>query len=136
MASFAPQIAWYLDRYHEGDGSTAFHGLIQLPADALPELASAFRGASDTRLRAFLLQVIWQIRHESAVPVLSEALHDREPLVWKEAIDGLVVLASPASLNALRSARSRQCATPRETAEYREWLEEAIDQAEAAAQQV
>lgn len=108
MASFAPQIAWYLERHREGDGSTAFHGLIQLDSAALPELVSEYHAAVDTRLRVFLLEVIWQHRQQSVVPVLAAALFDPEPQVWKEALDGLVALASPSSVEALRAARTRK----------------------------
>lgn len=132
MASFDPQISWYLERYRKGDGSTAFHGLTQLDPAALPELVSKYHAAVDTRLRVFLLEVIWQHRQQSVVPILAEALFDPEPQVWKEAMDGLVALASPSSVEALRAARTRGFSQTREAEEFRLWLEEAIEQAETA----
>jgi hypothetical protein len=104
--------------------------LIQHESEAIAELESAFRAATDTRLRVFLLQVIWQHRHQSVIPLLAEALLDCEPQVWKESLDGLVTLASPASIDAMRSARTRQFTKPQEAEEFRLWLEEAIQQAE------
>jgi hypothetical protein len=68
----------------------------------------AFRAATDTRLRVFPLQIIWQHRYISVVPLLAEAIHDCEPQMWMESLDGLVTLTSLASLNAVRSARTRK----------------------------
>ena len=45
------------------------------------------------------------------------------PVVWKQALDGLVTLASPESLRVLRSAADSEC-----DAERRAWIEEAIEQ--------
>ncbi len=134
MPTFAPQIAYYLERYHEGDIDNAFHSLVELDHEALPELASEFRAATDTRLRVFLLGVIWQHRQQSVIPLLSEALLDSEPRVWKEALDGLVTLASRASIQALGAARTRQFANPRDAEEFRSCLEDAIQQAETEIQ--
>jgi len=99
----------------------------------LPELMAVFRAERDVQVRAFLVEVTWQHRQPSAVSFLGEALLDPEPVVWKEALDGLVTLASPAALEVLRSARIRQFPDPRSAEEFRGWLEEAIAQAEARA---
>jgi HEAT repeat protein len=136
MPTFAPQIAYYLERYRESDADSAFHGLLELDHVALPELAAEFRAATDTRLRVFLLGVIWQHRQQSVIPLLAEALLDSEPRVWREALDGLVALASPASLAALRAARTRHFTKQHDAEEFRRWLEEAIEQAEMEAQRV
>ena len=126
--AFAPQIAYYLDRYRRGDVADAYHCLLELGDEALPELSAEFRAASDNQLREFLLGVIWQHRQQSVIPLLAEALLDPDPRVWREAIDGLVALASPASLEALREARGRQFPKRRDTEEFSRWLEEAIEQ--------
>ena len=136
MPTFAPQIAYYLERYRDGDADCALHGLLELDHEVLPELASEFRATTDTRLRVFLLGVIWQHRQQSVVPLLAEALLDSEPRVWREALDGLVTLASPASLEALRAARTRHFTKQHDAEEFRRWLEEAIEQAETEAQRV
>lgn len=130
MPAFAARIAYYLERYHMGDADGAFHGLLELDQATHPELVHEFRVATDTRLRVFLLGVIWQHRQQSIIPVLAEALLDSEPEVWREALDGLVALASPASLDALYAARTRHFARQEEAKEFRNWLEEAIEQAE------
>jgi hypothetical protein len=130
MPAFATQIAHYLERYHMGDADGAFHGLLELDQASLPELMHEFREATDTRLRVFLLGVIWQHRQQSVIPVLGEALLDSEPPVWREALDGLVALASPASLEALYAARTRHFTRQQDEEEFHRWLEEAIEQTE------
>lgn len=134
MPAFATQIAYYLERYHKGDADSAFYGLLELDQESLPELVHEFRAATDIRLRVFLLGVIWQHRQQSVVPVLAEALLDSEPQVWREALDGLVALASPASLEALYAARTRHFTRQQDSEEFRCWLEEAIEQAEIEVQ--
>jgi hypothetical protein len=54
---------------------------------ALPDLAKAFRASTDASMRSFLLNVIWQHRQPSEIPLLAEALFDSEPEIWQEAMD-------------------------------------------------
>src|SRR5262245_58891265 len=98
----------------------------------LPDLISAFHAESDTEVRAFLVEIIWQHRQPSVIPFLGEALFDSDPNVWRQALDGLVALASPASLDVLQAARARQFPRQCEAA-FRRWLDEAIEQVEAEA---
>lgn len=130
-SSYSSAIAFYIEQYREGQSDDAFHGLLELDNGVLHELTQAFHESTDTSMRAFLLNVIWQHRQASVIPLLAEALFDRDSDVWKEAIDGLVTLNSPESLQALRRARMRQFTNDREGQRYREWLEEGIRQAEA-----
>jgi hypothetical protein len=132
MQTFAPQIAYYLHEFRHGDNENAFHRLVEMDHEILPHLIAAFRVEKDARVREFLVEVIWQHRQQSVIPFLGEVLFDSDPRVWKEALNGLVVLASPAALDALRAARTRQFRQQRETIEFCRWLEEAIEQAETA----
>jgi HEAT repeat protein len=70
--------------------------------------------------------VIWQHRQQSVIPLLGEALLDAHPRIWRQALDGLVALSSPAAVAALRSARVH-----RHDVEFRRWVDEAIVQADA-----
>jgi hypothetical protein len=124
MIALASQVADYLSQYRRGDRDAAFFGLLETDHAVLPELMAAYRSESDSRVRAFLVEVIWQHRQQSAIPFLGEALHDSEAVVWQQALDGLVTLASPAALEVLCSA-SQSGAD-----EFRGWLAEAIEQAE------
>ena len=127
-----PQIDYYLRRFRQGDRDNAFHGLLEMEHTILPDLMTLFQTESDSRVREFLVEVIWQHRQQAAIPFLGQTLLDSNPQVWRQALDGLVALASPAALDALRDARTRRFPRQLETEEFRRWLEEAIEQAEAA----
>lgn len=131
MTTNTSAIAFYLEQYRQGQLDEAFHGLLELGHAALPLLARAFRESTDTSMRTFLLNVIWQHRQPNEISLLADALLDSEPEVWKEAMDGLVAIACPESLHALRRARTRQFANDREGRRFSEWLEEAIEQAKS-----
>ncbi|MEN9675068.1 MAG: hypothetical protein RIS76_964 [Verrucomicrobiota bacterium] len=130
MQRLSPKIAYYLQMFRSGDAENAFHGLLELDRDILPELMAVFRSTQDIGLRELLVAVIWGYREQSVIPFLREALFDTEPRIWRQALNGLVSLASPAALAVLCEARTRQLFTQRETEEFRRWVEEAISQAE------
>jgi hypothetical protein len=134
MQRFARQIAYYLEVFRRGDADNSFHGLLEIDRDILPELIQVSRTEQETSVREFLVEVICEYREPSMMPFLREALSDTEPRIWRQALNGLVAQASPAALEILRAARARHFLTQRETIEFREWLEEAIEQAEAEAQ--
>ncbi len=125
-------IEYYLSMYEEGDVENAFFGLLETSQDIIPELSVKYHEVNDLSLRVFLLNILWQSRRESAVPVLVEALVDDEPVIWQEAMDGLVTICSQAAIEGLRRARARQFNKPRDALIFQHWLEEAIDQAEKA----
>ncbi len=114
-----------------GDPQNALCSLTSMSHDVLPELIAAFKKEQDKQIRIFLVETIWQHRQLSVIPFLTEVLHDPEPDIWKEALDGLVTLASPEAIEALRSARNRQFKKDKDAVEFREWIDEAIEQAEA-----
>jgi hypothetical protein len=59
-------------------------------------------------------------------------LHDDADVVWKEALDGLVDLASPASIALLEAALHETPPGRTEAVEWKSWLQEALQQARAA----
>ena len=128
VSNQSTEIAFYLNEYFLGHFGEAFHGLLELQQDAVPELVKAYRASTETSLRAFLLKVIWQYRQTAELPLLTEALYEREPEIWKEAIDGLVSMATPESLQILQTARTRQFSDVRMGRMFSEWLEEANTQ--------
>lgn len=131
MTDSTAKIRSYLEEFKNGDSESALCALTNLSHDVLPELISTFKKEQDKKVRVFLIETIWQHRQESVIPFLAEILHDSEPDVWKEALDGLVTLASPQAIEALRSARKRQFKHDKDAKEFREWIDEAIEQAEA-----
>ncbi len=126
MSPFAEQIRLHLAMFRQGDQDKAFHGLLEMDHAGLADLETTYRATPDREARRFLLRVIWQHRQPSILPLLAEALLDPEPRVWREALDGLVTFADPASVAALRAAQER-----RRDEEFQKWVNEAIEQAEA-----
>ena len=87
----------------------------------------AYYGEDDAIVRSLLVEATWQHRNPSVIGFLADALRDPMPVVWKQALDGLVTLASPESMRVLRSAADQEC-----DAERCAWIEEAIEQSDDA----
>jgi hypothetical protein len=51
-------------------------------------------------------------------------------LIWKTALDALVILACPEAIEILGSARARVFPKKSQAEEFQRWLEEAIEQTE------
>jgi hypothetical protein len=113
-----------LDLAKAGRREAAFHCLFELGESAIPRLAEAYRDEADPAVRNLLVEVIWQLRSPSSIEFLGEALQDPDPGVWKQALDGLVTLASPESLRILESARERLRIADDD---FRAWVEGAIE---------
>src|SRR3954469_16247607 len=47
MERFAAQIDYYLEMFRRGDTDNAFHGLLEIDSDILPELIQVFRASHD-----------------------------------------------------------------------------------------
>jgi len=116
---------YYLSEARNGDFHNAYHSLIELPNDLLPDLEEAYRGEADPAIRALIVEAVWQHRLPTSVDFLVVALEDPHPEVWKQALDGLVTLVSPESRTVLELAKSH--VTGQDTI-LRAWIEEAIDQ--------
>lgn len=125
-------VAHYLRSFRDGNQEEAFHGLLGAGHDELPNLIATCRSETDAEVRAFLVELIWQHRQPSVIPFLGEALSDPDPRVWKEAMNGLVALASPAALEALLAARGRTFSSQQEGEKFQGWLAEAIEQTKQA----
>lgn len=136
MQGFAEQIDYYLEMFRRGDVEDAFHGLLEIDREILPELIDVFRVSKDVSVREFLVEVIWEYREKSVIPFLGEALRDSEPRVWRQALNGLVALASSAALDVLQAARIQEFPKRRDNENFHRWLEEAIEQAETEARRV
>lgn len=124
-------IDFYLEQYRDGQDDEAFHGLLELDNCCLPDLVTAFRLSTDSSIRVLLLEVIWQHRDPTQIPLLGGLLFDDDEEIWQEAMDGLVTLACSASLQGLHQARTRTLEDVRAQNKFQKWLEEAISQTEA-----
>jgi|WetSurMetagenome_2_1015567.scaffolds.fasta_scaffold640966_2 hypothetical protein len=123
------KVTYYLQRYKEGNFDEAYFGLLELADEIIPELISVFKSESDRALRKFLINLIWQYRNQTIIPFLGESLFDPDPAIWREALDGLVTLACPATLELLRSCKILAKNHPNSDERF-EWLDEAISQVE------
>ena len=116
-------VWYYIEEARSGRVEDAFHGLRELHHDAIPALQSAYLGEDDPIVRALLVEAIWQHRQHSTIDFLADALRDPAPIVWKQALDGLVTLTSLESIQALQLEQAWEV-----DLERRAWIEEAIDQ--------
>jgi hypothetical protein len=119
-----------LEKFRGGDQEAAFVELLELPGDVLPVLIEVFRVEQEADVCAFLVTVAWERGDRSALSFLGDALNHAQEEVWQAALDGLVALASPESLEILRQARHRDRADDADARRFLLWLEEAIQQVE------
>ncbi len=125
MSSIISEI---LTKFRKGDEEAAFYDLLELPGELLDDLIDEFRTEQESDVRALLIKVAWERKENGVVPFLTEALTIPDELIWQQALDGLVALASREVHEILLDARSRQFADAALTQQFRLWLEEAIQQ--------
>lgn len=128
MSSADELVAYYLERWHKGHGDDAFFGLIEADPAVLPVLMEAFANETDREIRAFIVHCIWQHRRREAINLLAEVLHDPEPTIWQQALDGLVALGGDEAIHALQATRASIPAGRAGRAITAEWIEEALEQ--------
>ena len=117
-------VARYLELARAGHHAGALEGLVELGEPALPALIESYRAEADPVVRALIVEAVWQLRTHESIDFLAEAIQDPDAIVWKQALDGLVTLASPEALSVLEGARDR-IGNDRE--EFREWVDGAIE---------
>ena len=132
MRGLATLVDHYLTEWGGSRWASAYHSLIELGPAILPELESRFARSRQPAFRAALVEVARQLRCDEAGPLFQAALRDGAPAVWKEALDGLVALATPLALQLLEEARTGAPAAGVEPAEWEAWLGEAVQQARDA----
>jgi hypothetical protein len=119
----------YLAELRHGDRDNAFHSLIEADPTIVPLLIAEFSREPDA-FRGELLRVIAEFRSTDTIPFFADRLFDAH---WKIALDFLASQRSSSAISALERARTRTFDTQRETDEFREWLEEGIEQATSPA---
>jgi HEAT repeat protein len=128
----AALIEHYLREWDSSEWAAAFHSLIELGPEVLPELQTRFAGSRDAAFRAALVELARYLHSADALPMFGRALHDPEPNVWRAALDGLVDLASPAAAALLEEALRSAPPGRTRVSDWTSWLEEALRQARAA----
>jgi len=131
MHEIVALVEHYLREWDSSGWAGAYHSLIELGPRVLPELEKQLATSGDTRFRAALVELVRQLHAEDALPLFAAALRDPSPEVWKAALDGLVDLASPASLLLLQEAVEREPPGNTTSSDWQGWVREALQQARA-----
>jgi hypothetical protein len=122
MRDLDERVSFCLGELEGPNREDAWHWLQECGPAALPHLYAAFRRSTDTAMRSVLVELAWQTRSSQALPFLAEALADHQPVVWKEALDGLVALGGEPARRILREAKVVA------EAEKANWIDEALQQ--------
>jgi hypothetical protein len=125
-------VEHYLREWNSRGWAKAYHSLVELGPQILPELASRLDESGDAAFRAALVDLARQLHSADALPIFETAIRDAAPEVWKEALDGLVALASPASIVVLEDAARHDPPGRTDAPEWEAWVREALEQARAA----
>jgi HEAT repeat protein len=131
MHEIVALVGHYLREWDSSGWARAYHSLVELGPRVLPELEKQLAASRDATFRSALVELARQLHSEDALPLFEAALRDPSPDVWKAALDGLVDLASTASLVLLEQAAQREPPGRTDTAEWEAWVREALQQAQA-----
>lgn len=95
-------------------------------------LEEAFRAELNAGVRYNIIEnivgLVGQRRASAAMPILTEALYDESPWVWKKALDGLVFLGQPECVQVMEAARNRPFRRVKDSKYFQEYLDEALQQ--------
>jgi HEAT repeat protein len=131
MRDIAALVEHYLHEWDSREWAHAYHSLIELGPQVLPELERRFHESRDAAFRGVLVELARQVHSADALPLFEGALADEAPEVWKQALDGLVSLASLASILLIERALARTPPGRTSAAEWYSWVQEALQQAQA-----
>ena len=95
---------YYIQQLGGPNEDNAFHSLIEADSAVIPDLVAAYRLEVSPRKRAVLIEIIGYHRETASVDFLADALQEKEPDIWKAALDALVTINHPTALNALLGA--------------------------------
>ena len=129
MREIVALVEHYLREWDSSGWASAYHRLVELGPPVLPELEKRLATSRDRAFRAALVEIAGQLHSDDALPLFEAALRDPSPGVWKAALDGLVALASPASLLLLEEAARREPPGSVDYPDWEAWVREALQQA-------
>lgn len=132
MREIEALVDHYLREWDSSGWAPAYHSLVELGPRVLPELEKHLATSRDRTFRAALVELARQMHSEDALPLFEAALRDPSPDVWKAALDGLVDLASAASLVLLQEAAEGEPPGRTGFPEWEAWVREALQQARGA----
>src|SRR5215211_3378693 len=104
----ADEIAHYIQQLHTSDSEDAYHALLtDTSAEDLPVLMGAYDAERSARVKAALVEIIWQKRAPDTLDFLAQSLQRSEPDVWKSALDGITAIGGETALALLEAEKSR-----------------------------
>jgi hypothetical protein len=111
--------------------------LLEMGPEIIPDLIEIYRHETHKGTRQFLVEVICGFNQHDVIPFMSEALcYDEDPWIWERILQGLIMVACPEAVQALRSARSRIFPEMEQTEKFQRWLEESIIKVEEEIRQL
>ncbi|HET9314787.1 MAG TPA: HEAT repeat domain-containing protein [Vicinamibacteria bacterium] len=122
-------VEHYLLEWDSPGWAAAYHSLIELGPEVLPLLERRFAESRDRVFRAAIVGLACEFHSADSLPLFAAALRDAAPVVWKEALDGLVDLASLESIALLEEALKQEPPGRTPTTEWESWIAEALEQA-------
>lgn len=128
MTDWNEYTAYYIKRLRGPDSDDAYHSLIEAGNAIVPILIDAYRTEQDSVIRSELVKVVSQHQLPEVIDLLSEAIDDPAPEIWKSALDGLVATGGQLAIRVLESARQRLQPSDRKEHTKAEWIDEAIQQ--------
>jgi hypothetical protein len=132
MRDIPALVEHYLLEWDSRGWASAYHSLVELGPEALPALEKRFAESRDRVFRAAIVELARNFHSKDSLPLFATALHDGAPEVWKEALDGLVDLASLESISLLEEALKQDPPGRTPSTEWTSWLAEALEQARLA----
>jgi hypothetical protein len=120
----------YIKKLGGTDDADACRRLIEADHSIITYLIEYFRIQKDAAIRAELVEIVWQHRvsQTTVIDFLAEALDDRQPEVWKNALDGLVTFGGEAATSILESYKQQIAQNNVSNPEKSEWIDESIQQ--------
>ena len=116
-----------IDELLSGKSENAFFNLLELGPEAIPFIHAAYLGSADAESKVRLLRVAAETHAEQAIDLMKIALDDADPSVWKEALNGCVMIGGLNAKNALCESLKSE-AHGNMSDPFKEWAIEAIEQ--------
>jgi HEAT repeat protein len=132
MREIPALVEHYLLEWDSPGWAPAYHSLVELGPKVLPALERRFAESRDRIFRAAIVELAREFHSVDSLPLFAAALRDAAPVVWKEALDGLVDLASLESIALLEEALRQDPPGRTPSTEWKSWLAEALEQARLA----
>jgi len=132
-----PEILQAIQEAQKGIWNLDEEDLLEMGPEIIPDLVEIYRHETHKGTRHFLVEVICRFNRSDVIPFLSEALrNDEDPWILERILQGLIMVACPEAVQALRSARSRIFPEMEQTEKFQRWLEESIIKVEEEIRQL